>query len=65
MSRSKPDQRGGHPRRDKKLSGTLSCGCCEHIPPKTKDPSRTTREREASRDERNAGYCVRNVRHRY
>lgn len=54
MSRDHRDQRGGHPRRDKKLSGLLSCRCCEHIPPKTKSPKRAVRERDAARHERAA-----------
>jgi hypothetical protein len=31
------------------LSGLLSCGCCEHVPPETKDPLRARRERAAWR----------------
>lgn len=48
------DQRGGHPLRGKRLSGPLDCGCCEHVPPKSKSPSRAEREREAARHERAA-----------
>ena len=51
MSRSTPDQRGGHPLARRPLSGVLDCLCCEHIPPKQKDPNRTRRNRIAMQHE--------------
>lgn len=52
MSRSKHDQRGGHP--PKQRTKRRTCGCCDDLDPAERDPNRTRRENAAERAENRA-----------